>query len=303
MKKWRVLTATVILTTTLTAVPTYASDEKTGQVVESEEDVTTIFLHAEGKITKYEQQEGRKMFVVKEDDREDHLLITATTPIFDQTTGERLTIDQVKEGQTVHYYYDRNKPMILIYPAQISPDFVVVEQEKQMGHVFVGTFNEQFVSNDQALELNIDEETIIENQYGKTVSIQELKDQELIVFYTMTTRSLPPQTSPTKVIVFEPQEKAIQTIDEIIRQDFEVRNGTMMIPLRKVAEKLGYEVEVIKGTHSALVMKENLSFTITRDEKSYGYNKSIAQFEQEPFLKNGKTYVPQSFVQQLLANQ
>ena len=47
--------------------------------------------------------------------------------------------------------------------------------------------------------------------------------------------------------------------------------------------------------------KGALSFTITRGQKMYGYNKALRQFEVAPsLLEPTKTYVPVTFVEDLL---
>ena len=70
------------------------------------------------------------------------------------------------------------------------------------------------------------------------------------------------------------------------------------MPLRKVADGLGYKVEAT--TNGAIISKRSLSYTITFGEKPYGYNKSILQFEVAPeLLEYGKTYVEYDFALQL----
>ena len=89
---------------------------------------------------------------------------------------------------------------------------------------------------------------------------------------------------------------AIQTI---IKNDFYEVNGVTMIPLRLIAEKLGWTVTSTgKG---AILTKENATFTITRGDKLYGYNRAVDYFKEAPaLLELTKTYVPVEFVERLL---
>ena len=72
-----------------------------------------------------------------------------------------------------------------------------------------------------------------------------------------------------------------------------------MVPLRLIAEKLGWTVTSTgKG---AIVSKDNATFTITRGEKLYGHNRAVDYFEEAPaLLEPTKTYVPVEFVDRLL---
>ena len=81
-----------------------------------------------------------------------------------------------------------------------------------------------------------------------------------------------------------------------------MKNGVKMIPLRKVAEHLGYKVLSQPKINGAIVTLQNSSFTITRGEKMYGYNKSLRQFEVAPELKGMKTYVSEDFLELLIQN-
>ena len=186
-------------------------------------------------------------------------------------------------------YYDKNKPMILIYPAQITPELFFVMDEEEPVSVKVGKFDEDFLSLDKELKLNIGEKTTLLNQQGEKIEMAELKGKELVVFYSITTMSLPPQTPPTKIIALDPLTDE-ETVEEeenqefrrqfwtMIENDHYVKDGIKMIPLRKVAEELGYFVLSQPKTNGAFLTKGNLSFTITRGEKSYGFNKSLQQF-------------------------
>ena len=54
-----------------------------------------------------------------------------------------------------------------------------------------------------SLKLNVSEETDISSVSGKDVTVADLPGQNLLVFYAITTRSIPAQTPPTKVIVLD----------------------------------------------------------------------------------------------------
>ena len=73
---------------------------------------------------------------------------------------------------------------------------------------------------------------------------------------------------------------------------------TTMVPLRSIAEKLGFKVES-KGK-TVILTKGNGSYTITRGDKTIGYNKSLRTLSVAPTLKDTKTYVPVEFIEEFL---
>ncbi|MEG0383766.1 MAG: stalk domain-containing protein, partial [Solibacillus sp.] len=228
-------------------------------------------------------------------------------------------------------YMHANQPMLLIFPPQYSPAVVIVEDEKSPTNVVVTDFNEEFINKENDLKLNISDKTVIVNAKGEKVGKEALlENHHAIVFYGATTRSIPAQTSPDKIVVFpkvtdeivaeegekaavleeakEVNEVVVEEAKEIdakiatlIGKDIREVDGKVMVPLRKVAEGLGFKVDTTTTKTGAIVSKGALSYTITRGEKTYGHNRALAQFEVAPaLLESGKTYVEYDFALQLL---
>ncbi|WP_252503845.1 stalk domain-containing protein [Sporosarcina sp. Marseille-Q4943] len=277
----------------------------------------TDFVRATGIITEIENKENERMVTVENDQGLITIFrIQEKTLLFNSGTTNEMKPADLKKDMKVEAYYDKNKPMILIYPAQITPELFIVIDEEKPGSVKVGKFDKDFLSVDKELKLNIGEETAIENQQGEKIEKADLKDKELVVFYSITTKSLPPQTPPTKIIALNPltDEEQGEEAEEapsvpesvlvLIENDHYMKDGVKMIPLRKVAEELGYYVLSQPETNGALLTKGNVTFTITRGEKMYGYNKSLQQFTVAPELIGGnKTYVSEDVLEMLLGNQ
>ncbi|WP_432360000.1 stalk domain-containing protein [Sporosarcina sp. UB5] len=272
------------------------------------------FMRATGVITNIEKWDNDLMVTVEnEDGLITNFRIQEETLLFNSGTTDEMKPANLKKGMKVEAYYDKNKPMILIYPAQITPELFIVIDEENFGSVKVGKFDEDFLSLDKELKLNIGEETPLVNEQGEKIEKADLKGKELVVFYSITTKSLPPQTPPTKIIALDPLtdegpgEEAPhipKSVLDMIENDHYVKDGVKMIPLRKVAEELGYYVLSQPKTNGALLTKGNVSFTITRGEKMYGFNKSLQQFEAVPELIGGnKTYVSEDFLELLLEIQ
>ncbi|MGE7910671.1 copper amine oxidase N-terminal domain-containing protein [Lysinibacillus xylanilyticus] len=275
------------------------STETEQQLPQIQIDPVHIFNTTFGTVEKANSGEKITYFTVKDGEQTNILEITKDTLVFDNT-GKKV---ELKEGDKIVAYTFANKPQKLIYPPQFNPDVVIVET-KEAGFVEVDYFFENLTNTYEMLKLNIGENTELLNTKGEKVSAKDLKEKNLVVFYTVSTKSIPAQTTPSKVIVLDEEsgnttENIVdEEIAEIIATDYYEVDGTKMVPLRLIAEKLGYKVESTgKG---AIVSKGNLSYTITRGEKMFGYNKALRPLHTAPALLEGKTYVPVEFVEEYL---
>ncbi|MFJ8515840.1 stalk domain-containing protein [Lysinibacillus xylanilyticus] len=276
------------------------STETEQQLPQIQIDPVHIFNTTYGTVEKANSGEKITYFTVKDGEQTNILEITKDTLVFDNT-GKKV---ELKEGDKIVAYTFANKPQKLIYPPQFNPDVVIVET-KEAGFVEVDYFFENLTNTYEMLKLNIGENTELLNTKGEKVSAKDLKEKNLVVFYTVSTKSIPAQTTPSKVIVLDEESGNIteNTVDaeiaEIIATDYYEVDGTKMVPLRLIAEKLGYKVE--STSKGAIVSKGNLSYTITRGEKMFGYNKALRPLHTAPALLEGnKTYVPVEFVEEYL---
>ena len=321
MKKISTIALAALLAgSTLGGYSALAQEDSTPAIKDKEQEEvknTTNYMKATGVIQEIEKEtDGIRLTIENEDKMITILRINDESLLFNSATTNQLKLADLKKGAIVEAYYDKNKPMILIYPATVTPEIVIVKDEKDFGSVKISQFDTNFLSLDGELKLNMGEETPLFNQQGEAIELKNLQGKELVVFYSITTMSLPPQTPPTKVIALdditeeapevtpEPEVKPEETtgVEEIIANDHYMNKGVKMIPLRKVAEHLGYKVLSQPKINGALVTLQNSSFTITRGDKKYGYNKSLRQFEVAPELKDMKTYVSEDFLELLIQN-
>ncbi|PJO42351.1 stalk domain-containing protein [Lysinibacillus xylanilyticus] len=278
------------------AVVTNATDNN-----EQNPQVQSIFIKITGTIENVEKRKDSTYYTVKEDENTNVFVVNDDTLVYDNTGKEV----KLQKGDKVTAYTYANKPMLMIYPPQYNPEVIIVET-KEMGTVEVDFFNKELVNTDNTLKLNVGKETELLSLSGKKVKVEDLAEQHLLVFYTIATMSIPAQTPPSKVVVLDtiaqepgetdPSKAAVQ---EIINNDFYEVEGTKMVPLRLIAEELGFKVESTgKG---AIISKGALSYTITRGQKEYGYNKALRYFKVAPaLLEPTKTYVPVEFVEELM---
>ena len=104
----------------------------------------------------------------------------------------------VEVGDEVTGFYDVNAPALLIYPPQYPA--IVIAKNTDIQNVTVDYFNDQLISSDGNLKLNITPTTeiILTNDQ---IFNRYPGNRNLIVVYGPTTKSIPAQTTPYKIIV------------------------------------------------------------------------------------------------------
>ena len=104
----------------------------------------------------------------------------------------------VSIGDSVTGFYDANAPTPLIFPPQYRA--IVMARDSRYQNVKVDYFNSDLVSSDNTLKLNIAPCTqmLLKNNQAFT---SNPANRNLIVVYGPTTKSIPAQTVPYKIIV------------------------------------------------------------------------------------------------------
>lgn len=106
--------------------------------------------------------------------------------------------ETIKKGDRITGFYDADAFVPLIYPPQYEA--WVIAKASNDYFVKVDYFNHELVSQDGNLRLNIVRQTkvLLENNQ---LFRGRIENRNLIVLYGPTTRSIPAQTTPYKVIV------------------------------------------------------------------------------------------------------
>ena len=90
-------------------------------------------------------------------------------------------------------------PVPMIFPPQYQAQIVTVIGRNE--NVMLNFFDRNLVASDGSLRLNLSRNTIIKTVNGQSVTCN-LGNRFLLVYYTITTASIPPQTTPRKIILF-----------------------------------------------------------------------------------------------------
>ncbi len=105
---------------------------------------------------------------------------------------------RLRPGMYVTAFYDSSLPVPLIYPPRYQA--VIIGRRNPRENIFAGYFDETLTAEDNALQLNIGRSTEVVTSNGQAFNCSP-ENQLLVVYYTETTRSIPPQTTPRRVIV------------------------------------------------------------------------------------------------------
>ena len=166
-----------------------------------------------------------------------------------------------------------------------------------------------------------DETTYSAFKTKNVVTLADIKEgSELLAWCDVIALSYPGQGTPSKFVVLSTPEEnlpapasgeanedtkisvsgTLVTVDgkEIASPAYE-KNGTVMLPLRAVAEALDFEV-IWNGDNSVRVVQGAQVGTLTIGSVDYGFAKMIVKLDVAPELKDDLTYVPAEFFEEVL---
>lgn len=246
-------------------------------------------------IADFRGSDGTKLVTIETEQGEPaNLVVSADTYILNSTP--------ITKGSSVTVFYDAHAPRIMIYPPQYPAETIIVNSEKQMPNIKVDVFSRNLVSSDHSLKLNISEQTQIISRNGKAFS-GDLADKKLLVVYEQSTKSIPAQTTPIKIVVLEQSstpsvnapEMSVVVNNQALKAPAAYLNeqGIVMVPLRSTANALGVAVHWDAGQQKVTVDR-NITFTIGQDNYTKAET-AVVKLGTAPVLVEGTSYVPLSF--------
>ena len=132
------------------------------------------------------------IFATVEDDDGNivNFTISPSTYVVDYTT--------LSVGMRATFWYRTDVPVPLIYPPQYNA--IVVAQDLNERFVDVSYYNSRLINENRTLQLNLDGRVDIRTQNNQYYQGNPA-NHKLVVIYTTSTRSIPAQTTPSKVVV------------------------------------------------------------------------------------------------------
>lgn len=298
----------------LKVIPISAPIDK---VEEIKDMVTKDYIKYEGKITEINNNGKYLSILVKDNENEPYngmLFHLDEEVIFlNDKTKDFINKDSLKKGMSVSAYYHKDTVMAMSMPPQLGPDLIVVRESEEPTSILVSGFNEDLISSDGAWKISPSENTIIVDKDGNKIDKADIGNKDLIVFYDLVKESYPAQTTPEKIIVIEKEEVNVEpeitVLDKIIINEKEIslnkslyknNEGVIMVPLRQIAESLGYEVKWNNETQTAELVKGAQWTAVTIGEDNYNFAKMLIKLGTAPEIKDSSTYVPFNFLEEVM---
>ncbi len=267
-------------------------------------------------------------------------IVSDQTLVFSKATGEAKTLKDIKAGDQIGVYTGAYEPAVLMLPPQLKANIVIIYDDIELDSLKM-TDADTYLDRDgiltnaaNTLALNIDDTTEIVDPAGEKVTEKDFARKDLLVFYDNSTRSIPAQTTPTKIVVLGENEIALANIDaaeevapeatpapeetpapeatatpsnnvtEIKVGDKSVTNiykkGDIdMVPLREIAETLGFTVDW-DGDLRAVMINGGM-YSLKIGENSYVKGKMAPiELSAAPEITNDLTYVPANYFAEVL---
>lgn len=125
-----------------------------------------------------------------------HMIVDGTTYVMNSCP--------LRAGDQVTFFYLTDAPVPLIYPPQYRAAAAVHTPSGTYAALDVFTqssYNGQLTNSDDTLRLNLSSNTALMLANGQPFG-GTLSGKLLLVIYSATTRSIPAQTTPEKIVVF-----------------------------------------------------------------------------------------------------
>ncbi len=255
-----------------------------------------------------------------------NLMITDDTLVYDNL-GNKKALSDLTDGSKITVFTGSYEPTPLILPVQYTANVIIINGDKE-GNVNADTYlADEEGSTNAANTLNIaaaDDTKIVDKNEKEYKG--DLDKNDLIVFYGASTKSIPAQTTPTKVVVLGENEIALKQIEAAKNatpaptaapeateapqvsyaglvnvvigdknvSDVYAKDNTTMVPLREVAEAAGFTV-TWDAENRAVILNDGV-YSLKIGENSYVKGKMMPlTLSAAPEIVNDLTYVPAEF--------
>lgn len=261
-----------------------------------------------------------------------NLKITDDTLVYDNL-GNKKALSDLTDGSKITVFTGSYEPTPLILPVQYTANVIIINGDKE-GNVNADTYladEEGYTNAANTLKIAAADDTKIVDKDEKEYK-GDLDKNDLIVFYGVSTKSIPAQTTPTKVVVLGKNEIALKQIEAAKNatpaptaapettvapeateapqvsyaglvnvvigdknvSDVYAKDNTTMVPLREVAEAAGFTV-TWDAENRAVILNDGV-YSLKIGENSYVKGKMMPlTLSAAPEIVNDLTYVPAEF--------
>ncbi|MBE7010442.1 MAG: copper amine oxidase N-terminal domain-containing protein [Ruminococcaceae bacterium] len=317
-----ILFVTALLAASLMAGGVSASEiaADTPMLIAEQEEVVlgTAATHAtcDGVITEAVSDEMGQYIVIGEAEEAQRLNLGEATVII-LADGTPASFEELTVGTKIRGYHGLASTFSI--PPQSAAEVIVIVNEETAVAPLYGTVA-SVAEGENGLEVSTAdgnfiffvgaEAEIVPYRTRNIVTAADIKaGRKILAWSEVMTMSLPAQAAPTKVmllpeeVVVEEQEELLPGVyvqGELFAGEVKESEGTKMLPIRAISEKLGYEVIWNGEARSVLVENESNALTIVLDsEQVTGKERAALTLAKAPALIDGVTYVSVDFFELL----
>lgn len=210
---------------------------------------------------------------------------SASTVVYDAKDGSVKTAKDLTEGMEITAVMPANSIMTMSIPP-MTPSAIGFVINAEGTSVMVGKFNDELVNEENKLALNISEETSIVSITGtkQVLTAEDIKGNDCLVIYGATTRSIPAQTSPIKVVILPTVENELT-----VKETKETVATT--VALRDTAVAAGFEIKWTANDAPVVLEKDGVTISLTLGSTAYTVNGESKNFTKAVALENGSMVV------------
>jgi hypothetical protein len=267
------------------------------KIIMAEQKEVQGFIVNEGKIIEISDagEDGTQVVTISNEQGGLRFSVNAGSVIVDRETGKSISASNLTKGIVVSVIYPELSPMGMSMPPYLGSATVIVANADK-GEYMVGLFDENFIDSNNELKLNISDDTVLTNSGVSKIGVspEMVKGQNALVFYTVTTKSIPAQTTPSFVMVLEKDSEDVKepTDSNVDEETEETEEGTVeWIPLRDTAEAKGFTVTWQGRDKAILVEKADGCIEITIDEALFAVDGKEREAARAAALVDGVMYV------------
>lgn len=210
---------------------------------------------------------------------------SASTVVYDAKDGSVKTAKDLTEGMEITAVMPANSIMTMSIPP-MTPSAMGFVINAEGTSVMVGKFNDELVNEENKLALNISEETSIVSITGtkQVLTAEDIKGNDCLVIYGATTKSIPAQTSPIKVVILPTAENEL-TVKEVETKTIST------VALRDAAVAAGFEIKWTANDAPVVLEKDGVTISLTLGSTAYTVNGESKNFTKAVELENGSMVV------------
>ncbi len=214
---------------------------------------------------------------------------SASTVVYDAKDGSVKTAKDLTEGMEITAVMPANSIMTMSIPP-MTPSAMGFVINAEGTSVMVGKFNDELVNEENKLALNISEQTSIVSITGtkQVLTAEDIKGNDCLVIYGATTKSIPAQTSPIKVVILPTTENEL-TVKEVAVERIEYTPST--VALRDAAVAAGFEIKWTANDAPVVLEKDGVTISLTLGSTAYTVNGEAKNFTKAVALENGSMVV------------